>query len=136
MHVWSCIDSFTVGTVTGIINGTGSMTAALGLCLIGPLQTRHGWEAVWYFLMACVFAAVALIFPKVHKEIYEHDADFQRVSLGKEEVTPSSKDIFASPLPLSCIGEENKLINDQRNQHYQYQGYRYGAIPCHAQTCK
>merc|ERR1712216_946170 len=40
-----------LGTVTGIINGSGSITAALGLMVIGPLQTLGGWTAVWYFLI-------------------------------------------------------------------------------------
>jgi OPA family glycerol-3-phosphate transporter-like MFS transporter 1/2 len=61
-----------LGTVTGIINGSGSITAALGLMLIGPLQTLGGWTAVWYFLIACVIAGTSLMGPKIYKEIVDH----------------------------------------------------------------
>ena len=60
-----------LGTVTAIINGTGSITAAFGLMLIGPLQDMGGWTAVWYFLIACVCAGTGLMSPKILKEIAE-----------------------------------------------------------------
>ena len=62
-----------LGTVTGIINGSGSITAALGLMLIGPLQTMGGWTAVWYFLIACVVTGTALMGPKIWKELTSHN---------------------------------------------------------------
>ena len=58
-----------LGTVTGIINGSGSITAAMGLMLIGPLQEMGGWTAVWYFLIACVVTGTGLMGPKIYKEI-------------------------------------------------------------------
>merc|ERR1719197_1990823 len=61
-----------LGTVTGIINGSGSITAAFGLMCIGPLQAAGGWTAVWYFLIACVFAGTGLMGPKIFKEITDH----------------------------------------------------------------
>jgi sugar phosphate permease len=61
-----------LGTVTGIINGSGSITAAFGLMLIGPLQQMGGWTAVWYFLIACVVTGTALMGPKIYKEITDH----------------------------------------------------------------
>lgn len=63
-----------LGTVTGIINGSGSITAALGLMLIGPLQNAGGWTAVWYFLIACVACGTALMGPKIWKEITQHES--------------------------------------------------------------
>ena len=62
-----------LGTVTGIINGSGSITAALGLMVIGPLQALGGWTAVWYFLIACVVAGTALMGPKIYKELTQHE---------------------------------------------------------------
>merc|ERR1712014_308446 len=56
-----------MGTITGFINGSGSITAALGLMVIGPLQTLGGWAAVWYFLIACVLTGTALMWPKISK---------------------------------------------------------------------
>jgi len=58
-----------LGTVTGIINGSGSITAAFGLMLIGPLQEMGGWTFVWYFLIACVIAGTALLGPNIMKEL-------------------------------------------------------------------
>ena len=66
-------NSRALGTVTGIINGSGSVTAALGLLLIGPIQVNYGWTFVWYFLVFCVVCGTLLMTPKVYKEIYDHD---------------------------------------------------------------
>lgn len=66
-------NSRALGTVTGIINGSGSITAALGLLLIGPIQVHYGWTFVWYFLVLCVIFGTMLMSPKVYKEIYDHD---------------------------------------------------------------
>lgn len=66
-------NSRALGTVTGIINGSGSITAALGLMLIGPMQVAYGWSAVWYFLIACTIIGTLLMSPKVMKELYSHD---------------------------------------------------------------
>jgi hypothetical protein len=115
-----------VGTVTGIISGTGSMTAALGLCLIGPLQTAHGWAAVWFFLIACALAGIALIFPKVYKEIYQHDADFERASLEMKEECRLNESAFEAPPSSSCHPQHRKNYVSSSS----YQGYRYGAISC------
>merc|ERR1711935_8875 len=35
--------SKSLGTVTGLINGCGAITAAIGLLAIGPLQEAFGW---------------------------------------------------------------------------------------------
>lgn len=61
-----------LGTVTGIINGSGSVVAALGLLVIGPLQIAYGWNSVWYFLVLCVVTGTLLMSPKVIKELYHH----------------------------------------------------------------
>lgn len=66
-------NSKALGTVTGIINGSGSITAALGLLLIGPIQVNYGWAFVWYFLVLCVVLGTLLMSPKVYKEIYDHE---------------------------------------------------------------
>merc|ERR1712172_53796 len=42
-----------LGTVTGLINGCGAITASIGLLAVGPLQDNFGWSSVWLFLIAC-----------------------------------------------------------------------------------
>jgi len=58
-----------LGTVTGIINGTGSITAALGLSFVTWLQVAYGWAWVWYFLIICTAAGCTILSPKVYREI-------------------------------------------------------------------
>ena len=64
-----------LGTVTGIINGSGSVTAALGQLAIPILYNMGlrddvGYRYVWYFLIACTVAGTSLMSSKIYKEIY------------------------------------------------------------------
>jgi sugar phosphate permease len=49
-----------LGTVAGIIDGTGGFGAAIGQTLIGYLST-HGWDYVFYFLMGRLYVGIAAI---------------------------------------------------------------------------
>lgn len=60
-----------LGTVTGIINGSGSVTAALGQLAIPVLygmgmQAGVGYRYVWYFLIVCT--VVGTIIPRWRHE--------------------------------------------------------------------
>lgn len=59
-----------LGTVTGLINGTGSITASIGLLAIGPLQSRFGWGSVWVYLIACTFVGTMLMSTKIYAELF------------------------------------------------------------------
>mmetsp|Transcript_19422 Transcript_19422/g.18665 ORF Transcript_19422/g.18665 Transcript_19422/m.18665 type:complete len:477 (-) Transcript_19422:89-1519(-) len=59
-----------LGTVTGLINGTGSITAAIGLNFIGPLASNYGQWAVWLYLVGCTFCGTALMAPKIWSEVF------------------------------------------------------------------
>lgn len=59
-----------LGTVTGLINGCGSITASIGLLAVGPLQSAFGWSSVWIFLMGCTFTGTALMGTKIYSELY------------------------------------------------------------------
>ena len=63
-------NSKSLGTVTGIINGSGSITAALGLLIVGPMTKKWGWNSVWYFMIFLTVAGTALMGGKIHKEIW------------------------------------------------------------------
>jgi OPA family glycerol-3-phosphate transporter-like MFS transporter 1/2 len=59
-----------LGTMTGLINGCGSITASVGLLAVGPLQEAFGWSSVWLFLMGSVFTGTALMGGKMYKELF------------------------------------------------------------------
>jgi OPA family glycerol-3-phosphate transporter-like MFS transporter 1/2 len=59
-----------LGTVTGLINGCGSITASIGLLAVGPLQDAFGWSSVWLFLMGCTFTGTALMGSKIKDELF------------------------------------------------------------------
>ena len=59
-----------LGTVTGLINGCGSITASIGLLAVGPLQQTYGWSSVWLFLIGCTATGTLLMSPKIISELY------------------------------------------------------------------
>ncbi len=83
-----------IGTVTGIINGSGSVVAALGLLVIGPLQLAYGWKSVWYFLIFCVITGTALMSPKVYKELYVEGKEIIAVPSREVELGAVSNDNY------------------------------------------
>jgi len=69
-----------LGTVTGIINGSGSITAAIGQLAIPVLygmgkEDGVGYKYVWYFLIVCTFVGTALMSGKIVKELYPNEAE-------------------------------------------------------------
>ncbi|XP_055004883.1 glucose-6-phosphate exchanger SLC37A1 isoform X2 [Boleophthalmus pectinirostris] len=61
-------NSRALSTVTAIIDGTGSVGAALGPLLAGLLSTG-GWDQVFYMLMTADFLALLLLLRLVTKEL-------------------------------------------------------------------
>jgi len=64
-----------LGTVTGIINGSGSVTAAFGqlaIPVLHDLGKTHGvgYRYVWFFLIACTIAGTSLMSNRIYKELY------------------------------------------------------------------
>lgn len=80
-----------LGTVTGIINGSGSITAAIGLLFIGPMQVAWGWSSVWYFLILCTIMGTLLMSGKVYKELYYHEIVDSDTSASATEMTSSAR---------------------------------------------
>merc|ERR1740139_814291 len=58
-----------LGTVTGLINGCGSITASIGLLAVGPLQDKYGWSSVWLYLIGCTSVGTLLMSPKRYEEL-------------------------------------------------------------------
>ena len=68
-----------LGTVTGIINGSGSVTAALGQLAIPILYQMGikdgvGYRYVWFFLIFCTAVGTSLLSPRIYKELYPRPA--------------------------------------------------------------
>jgi sugar phosphate permease len=64
-----------LGTVTGLINGCGSITASIGLLAVGPLQEHFGWGSVWLFLIACTATGTLLLGTKIYAELFPPKRD-------------------------------------------------------------
>jgi len=58
-----------LGTVTGLINGTGALVSSVGLLAIGPLQATFGWSSVWVFMIGCTFTGTMLMSSKILSEL-------------------------------------------------------------------
>lgn len=79
-------NSEALATVTGIVDGTGSVGAAIGQFLVPEINTHSGWKPVFYFLMVMTFMSfVCLIIPILIKKIRE-----RRVADGYYQVSLSS----------------------------------------------
>ena len=65
-----------LGTVTGIINGSGSVTAAFGQMAV-PILYQWGkadgvaYRYVWLFLVACTVVGTGLLGPKIYRELVQ-----------------------------------------------------------------
>jgi sugar phosphate permease len=59
-----------LGTVTGLINGCGSITASVGLLAVGPLQEAFGWSSVWVYLIGCTTCGTLLMGTKIYSELF------------------------------------------------------------------
>jgi len=57
-----------LATVTAIIDGTGSIGAAIGPFLAGALSGHYGWESVFYMLMAADCFALVFLVRLVYRE--------------------------------------------------------------------
>mmetsp|Transcript_41771 Transcript_41771/g.47176 ORF Transcript_41771/g.47176 Transcript_41771/m.47176 type:complete len:471 (+) Transcript_41771:221-1633(+) len=61
--------SKSLGTVTGLINGTGALVSSVGLLVIGPLQAAFGWGSVWFFMLGATFTGTMLMSSKILSEL-------------------------------------------------------------------
>lgn len=59
-----------LGTVTGLINGCGAITASIGLLAVGPLQKAYGWGSVWVFLIGCTASGTLLMGTRIYQEVF------------------------------------------------------------------
>jgi sugar phosphate permease len=89
-------NSRALGTVTGIINGSGSVTAAFGQLAIPVLFNMGkshgvGYRYVWYFLILCTITGTSLMLPSIMKELKARRAETARLTTTR----PDSKNYQA-----------------------------------------
>lgn len=61
--------------LTGFINGCGSIIAALGLLLVGPIASSYGWHHVWNILVGSTVLGTLLLSPAIVREIWRAPFD-------------------------------------------------------------
>ena len=76
-----------LGTVTGIINGSGSVTAAIGQLAIPVLydmgtEDGVGYRYVWYFLIVCTIIGTSLMGGKISKELASFEREATSAPMG------------------------------------------------------
>ena len=59
-----------LATVTGIIDGTGSVGAAIGQYVIPHINKAFGWHAVFYFLIVMTFFSVVCLLPILFEDLF------------------------------------------------------------------
>ena len=60
-----------IATVSGIINGSGSVGSAFAQLVVGYLSKAAGWDGVFYFLLCMSGATFLLVLPILIKELRE-----------------------------------------------------------------
>jgi OPA family glycerol-3-phosphate transporter-like MFS transporter 1/2 len=63
-------NSHALATVTSIIDGTGSVGAALGPLLVGLISDGGSWDGVFTLLMVCNIVAVVCLLRLVKKDCF------------------------------------------------------------------
>jgi OPA family glycerol-3-phosphate transporter-like MFS transporter 1/2 len=95
-----------LATVTAIIDGTGSMGAAVGPLLTGYLSGR-GWGAVFIMLMVAALFAGLLLTKLVVAEVVEKLAQYQRLENLADSARHELTGIFLSLFPFFLFNKIN-----------------------------
>ena len=72
-----------LATVTAIIDGTGSIGAAIGPLLAGPLSADNHWKRVFYMLMASDVMALLLLTRLMRNELIRFRQQRGRAATGQ-----------------------------------------------------
>lgn len=58
-----------LATVTGIVDGTGSIGAAVGQYLVSLIESKLGWMCVFYFFVVMTGGSIVFISPLIFREV-------------------------------------------------------------------
>ncbi|XP_048739694.2 sugar phosphate exchanger 3-like isoform X2 [Ostrea edulis] len=70
-------NSEALATVTGIVDGTGSVGAAIGQILVPVIQDRLGWKSVFYLFMLMTLLTALCILPLFVREVKDICANYR-----------------------------------------------------------
>lgn len=90
-------NSRAMATVTGIVDGTGSLGAALGQVTLPYLQVGWGWHSVFYYLMAAVVVTIVFLLPILVNDVRDL---LRKRGVVTESLQSSSK--VTSDADISC----------------------------------
>lgn len=78
-----------LATVTGIVDGTGSVGASLGQLLIPAIEEKLNWMAVFYMFIFMMLCTCLCLIPPLVREIVKYRrerlAGYERLSRGNQE---------------------------------------------------
>ncbi|KAH3819352.1 hypothetical protein DPMN_121085 [Dreissena polymorpha] len=103
-----------LATVTGIVDGTGSVGAALGQILVPLLQEKLQWPSVFYLFIIMTVCTILCIIPMLLREVPELWSDI-KVCCSKYTFTwycglykRQAKDL----VPVSINDDDEDLFSD------------------------
>ncbi|PAV56687.1 hypothetical protein WR25_24108 [Diploscapter pachys] len=92
-----------LSTVTGIVDGTGSLGAAFGQLLIPSIEVWFGWVAIFYGFMFMIVCTILCLVPLLYKECRDRRR-LQYVALNSDAYdSPSESDDVLPTGPASEV---------------------------------
>jgi len=101
-----------LATVTAIIDGTGSLGAAIGPLLTGFLSGQ-GWGAVFIMLMMAALFAGLLLTKLVVAEIVDKLVTYQRL----QSLSVSAREELTGKFPQPSFGQISEIVFFVRSNH-------------------
>ena len=75
-----------LSTMTGFIDGTGSLGAAIGQILVPVLQSHFEWNSVFYlFLVSCILTLLLVLIPMFSRYIRRRDSPEHEIILASQD---------------------------------------------------
>lgn len=81
-----------LATVTGIIDGTGSLGAAIGQYLVAVIQTKAGWGWVFNFFILANVAAIICLLPVFYNDFKQYSCPFNLPNIVRRNYSPILED--------------------------------------------
>lgn len=104
-----------LGTVTGLINGSGSFIAAIGQLCVPVITERFGWSALWWFMLCATITACLLMYKKV-RDARTRAWVLARVMADVQSCAQVVEEIFYHNVPLPPSKKGYASINTEEKE--------------------